>query len=143
VRSNAIGVNRAQAAPGIFTSDSSGSGAAAVINQDGTKNTPSNAAARGSVITFFATGEGLTNPPGTAGAIAPSGTTPRPVAPVSVRIGGIDATIQFAGTPANAIQGLIQVNAVVPEGVATGDAVPVILTVGNFSSPGNVHLAIR
>ena len=51
----------ANAAPGIFTADGSGRGAAAALNQDGSSNR-GNPAPAGSVVTFFATGEGLTQP---------------------------------------------------------------------------------
>jgi hypothetical protein len=54
----------APSAPGIFTVDASGSGQAAVINQDGTVNGPLNPAAPGSIIAIYATGEGQTTPSG-------------------------------------------------------------------------------
>jgi uncharacterized protein (TIGR03437 family) len=50
------------AAPGIFTANGSGKGAAAALNQDNSFNTPSNAAPRGSIVTFYATGVGQTSP---------------------------------------------------------------------------------
>ena len=57
-------------APGIFTANASGSGQGAVLNEDGTLNTPSNPAPIGSIITFFETGEGQTTPNGVDGALA-------------------------------------------------------------------------
>ncbi|HVV44591.1 MAG TPA: hypothetical protein VHC72_05275, partial [Bryobacteraceae bacterium] len=58
----------ADSAPGIFTLDSSGSGPAAALNQDGRLNSGANPAAPGSVIAVFATGGGQTNPPQRTGA---------------------------------------------------------------------------
>jgi uncharacterized protein (TIGR03437 family) len=50
--------------PGIFVSGSGNLRQAAVINEDGSINGPTNAAARGSVIAIYATGQGpVPNPP--------------------------------------------------------------------------------
>ena len=57
----------APSAPGIFTIVSSLQ--AAMLNQDNSVNSPSNPAARDSVIQIFATGEGLTSPPGITGEV--------------------------------------------------------------------------
>ena len=54
--------------PGIFTLDASGNGPAAVNNEDQTLNSASNPAARGSVISIYATGAGLMDPSMTDGA---------------------------------------------------------------------------
>jgi adhesin/invasin len=60
----------------------------------------------------------------------PAATT---VNPVTVQIGGANAQVQFAGlTPGFA--GLFQVNVVVPPGAATGNAVPVSITVAGQTS---------
>ena len=42
--------------PGIFSLDGSGQGLLAILNQDGSVNSPSNPAARGSIVTIYATG---------------------------------------------------------------------------------------
>jgi hypothetical protein len=47
------------AAPGIFTVDLTGAGQAVVLNQDGTLNSSTNPAARGSVLTLWVTGMGI------------------------------------------------------------------------------------
>jgi uncharacterized protein (TIGR03437 family) len=47
---------------GLFTANTSGAGQASVLNQDGSTNSSSNPAARGSTVTLFATGMGATNP---------------------------------------------------------------------------------
>ena len=66
----AFSIPVAASVPGIFTTSDNGSGQAVVFNQDGTINTAANAAAKGSVIVFYATGEGVTNPPGQDGLVA-------------------------------------------------------------------------
>ena len=59
----------ASSSPGIFTLSGSGVGQGAILNQDSTLNSVDNPAARGSIIVFFATGAGQTDPPGTDGLI--------------------------------------------------------------------------
>lgn len=53
-----INLLMAQTAPGLFSTDSSGSGPGAFLNEDGTLNTPDNPAKAGSVITVSGTGGG-------------------------------------------------------------------------------------
>ncbi len=74
----------APSAPGIFTADSSGQGQAAMANSDGSYNTAANPATPGSYVTFYLTGEGQTNPPGSDGNVASS--TANVALPVTVLI---------------------------------------------------------
>jgi uncharacterized protein (TIGR03437 family) len=57
------------ASPGVFTSDFTGSGQAAALNQDGSLNGLANPAAKGSYVTLYFTGGGLTSPPGVTGSV--------------------------------------------------------------------------
>jgi uncharacterized protein (TIGR03437 family) len=93
-RSAPVTLRVVAAVPGIFTADSSGQVAA--VNQDGTYNSPSSPAAKGSVVTFFATGEGQTDPPGIDGklAVVP---LPAPVLTVVVAINNMGAEIRYVG----------------------------------------------
>jgi uncharacterized protein (TIGR03437 family) len=140
-RSGAVSLAVAASAPGIFTTDSSGQGQGAILNQDNTVNSAGNPAARGSVVQVFATGEGQTDPPGVDGKLA-SEPLPKPLLPVSVTIGGVRAEVLYAGGAPNLIAGVFQVNARVPEGLAPG-AQPVVLTVGAASSQPGVTVAVK
>jgi uncharacterized protein (TIGR03437 family) len=135
-----VSVALAATAPGVFTVDGSGHGQAAAVNQDGTPNGPGKPATAGSVLSLFATGEGQTSPAGmdgrTAGAVPP-----KPLAPVVVQIGGVAATVQYAGGAPGAIAGVMQVNVLVPGGVS-GTA-PVTVAVGGASSQGGVTVSVR
>ena len=122
-------------APGIFTADSTGSGQAAALNQDGTLNSASNPASAGSIITLYATGEGQTNPGGVDGKIANSSPYPAPIQPVSVLIGDLAGVVQYAGAAPSLVAGVMQINVQVPTGIAASAAVPVVLTVGGVVSP--------
>ncbi len=136
------GVPVAPSVPGIFTLDASGLGRGAVLNQDGTVNDPTHPAARGSVIQIYATGEGDTSPPGVTGSVT-HGDLKRPLLPVTVTIGKLDAAVQYAGSAPESVAGLFQVNAVVPQGVTPGAAVPIVVTVGSTLSQDGVTVAVQ
>ncbi len=132
----------AATAPAIFTLGSTGAGPGAILNQDSSVNSQSNPASKGSVISIFATGAGQTNPPSVDRQV--TGTVlPALLMPVSVQIGGLDATVLYAGAAPALIAGVVQVNALVPSDVSSGPAVAVVLTVGGASSQAGVIVAIK
>jgi len=113
----------AAAAPGLFSP---------ALNQDGSLNSSSTPAARGTAITLFGTGEGLTSGPNIAGqpAVAPY---PVPTLPVTLTIGGVDAQLLYAGE-APGFAGLLQIDAIVPGGFVPSGPVAAQLTVGITTS---------
>jgi uncharacterized protein (TIGR03437 family) len=127
-------VRVAATAPGIFTADASGSGQAAAINQDGTLNSSAHPASVGSVVSFYGTGEGQTNPGGVDGKIAAGPTYPSPLQNYSVTVGGVPAVIDYLGAAPTLVAGVIQFNVEIPTGVAGGAAIPVVLTIGGVNS---------
>jgi uncharacterized protein (TIGR03437 family) len=129
------------AVPGIFMLSQSGQGA--IINQDGTINSETNGAPVGSVISIFGTGQGQTNPAGMDGAIAMDASVQPPPLPVTVSIGGVPATVTYAGAAPGEPDGFMQVNAMIPQGVPTGASVPVQITVGTASSQAGVTMYIH
>jgi uncharacterized protein (TIGR03437 family) len=132
----------AGSAPGVFTLDATGTGQAAVVNQDGSVNSAANPAARGSVISIYATGEGQTSPAGVTGSVTQSNTK-IPLLPVTVKIGGIGANLQYSGSAPDEVAGVLQVNAVVPQGVGPGSAVPVTVSVGGIASQAGVTIGVK
>jgi uncharacterized protein (TIGR03437 family) len=131
-----------QTAPSIFSANLSGAGPSAVLNQDGvTVNSDANPAARGSIITIFATGEGQTAPAGVDGLIA-STAYPKPVLPVSVTIDGQPAAVQYAGAAPGTVAGLFQVNVQVPAQASIGD-VAIMIQVGNAASQPGMTIAVK
>lgn len=131
----------ALSAPGLFTLDFTGKGALVALNADGTVNGPNNAAAKGSVILLFATGEGPTNPPGEDGAVTGK-FLHEPVQTPSLTIGNQPAQIIYAGSVPDYISGVMEVEAIIPAGAPSG-AVPVVLTVGAASSQSGVTINIK
>lgn len=121
-------------APEIFALSQTGSGQGAILNSDSSVNGTGNPAAPGSVIQIFGTGEGAATPPDKTGCIT-GGTPPfpRPVANVSVTIGGEAASVSYAGEAPDLVCGVIQVNAMVPADLSAG-AQPVLLTIGTSTN---------
>ena len=112
------------------------------MNQDGSLNGPAVAARAGEVVVLFATGEGQTFPAGEDGTLT-GAQTARPVLPVRVTIGGREGLVLYAGGAPGLVAGVFQVNVRVPADVAAGNAVAVVLQVGENSSANGVTLAIR
>ncbi|MCU1327691.1 MAG: peptidase and in, kexin, sedolisin [Bryobacterales bacterium] len=112
------------ASPGILT--------------DGAGSTlPQTVASPGGSAFLYVTGDGVVSPtldPGYAPPGAtPLGSLPRPVQPLGVTVGGVQALVSFYGlTPG--VVGLTQVNYLVPAGSGLGRQ-PVVVTVGGVSSP--------
>jgi uncharacterized protein (TIGR03437 family) len=130
------------ASPAIFSLDATGVGQGAVLNQDSTLNSPSNPAIKGTIIVLFATGAGQTNPVSVDGQIVWD-LLPKPLGSVSVKIGGQDAEVLYAGAAPGLISGLLQVNLRIPQNTVSGFSVPIVLSVGEINSPPNVTLAVQ
>ncbi len=140
--SPAIALNFSESQPALFTLDSSGSGQAAALNQDGSVNGVLNPSSRGAVVSLFGTGEGHTNPGGTDGQIATI-VTPRPVLPVSALVGGFPAAVLYAGAAPGQVAGMFQVNVRLPSEASSGPAIPVTVQVGTKVSSKSVTMAIQ
>jgi len=115
-----ITANVVDAAPALFAN---ASGQASIINQDGTLNSPTNPAPRGSVISLFGTGEGVTG------------------LPFSVSLGGYAATILYAG-PSGNYPGMFQINAQVPSGYFSGGTLPIVVGVGSFMTQSGLTITV-
>jgi uncharacterized protein (TIGR03437 family) len=140
--SNTQTVNVQAASPAIFTLDASGSGPGAILNQDSTINSSANPAARGSVIAIYLTGGGVTNPASSDGAV--TGAPPPVLAQTpTVKIGGVDAVVKYAGAAPGAVAGLTQINVEVPAGASPGLGLPVVIKIGDFSSTAVATVSVN
>ena len=142
VLSNPVTIPVQASVPALFTANGSGSGQAAAGDQDFSINSIAHPAARGSIITLYATGEGQTNPSGSDGKVG-AVPLPAPLQAVRVTIGGVDAPVQYAGGAQGLVAGVMQVNVTVPSQVSPGAAVPILLTVGGATGPGGVTIAVQ
>jgi uncharacterized protein (TIGR03437 family) len=131
-----VTVNVAQAQPASFLNAATAPNAAlAFVLRDGTGfiATPSSPAQAGDELILYLSGLGSVGP-FSAGQIAPLGPYYQTQNPVTVTIGGVAVTPDFAGLAPTFI-GLYQLNVRVPAGVQTGPAVPLTVQVLNLVSP--------
>ena len=132
--------------PAIFSMNGTGGGQGAILNQDGSVNSQSNPASRGSVVSLFATGGGLTTPASMNGLVtAPNASEyyPAPVQPVSVSIDGQAAQIVYAGAAPGLVAGVLQINVAVPANATQASYDQVVVTVGNSTSPTAVTMSVH
>jgi uncharacterized protein (TIGR03437 family) len=112
--------------PGIFTLGTASDGTSAlgaVVNQNGSINGSSAPAARGTVITIYSTGLGVTTPSGNLSVTA---------AKVTALLAGAELPSSFAGLTPGFI-GLYQVNLPIPAATAPG-LLPLELKIGSITS---------
>ena len=126
--------------PAIFTTDSSGNGAGAILNQDFTVNTAANPADRSTVVSLYLTGLGQTNPASVDGQVV--STIANLVTPVTVTINGLNAEVLYGGNAPGLVPGLAQVNVRIPAGAASGPNT-IRVTSGTATSTGNVTVFVR
>jgi uncharacterized protein (TIGR03437 family) len=123
--SPAVSVAVFPAAPALFTTNGTGKGQAAAVNQDGSINSALKPAGPGEFISLYATGGG------SPGAL-----------PVTVTIAGQTVPAQYAGQAPGYLAGLMQINAQIPAGIRANSATPVSLQVGSAASPAGVTIAV-
>lgn len=140
--SDPVRVAVASAQPALFSRNYSGTGQGVIYNQNGTTNSASNPATRGTIITMYLTGDGLTTPSGVDGKLGDMNPA-KPILPVAVYLNGFQAELIYAGGVKDAVAGVFQVNARVPLQVPVSDAVSVMVNVGSGATPFGVTLATR
>jgi uncharacterized protein (TIGR03437 family) len=140
--STAFAVTVAATAPGLFQLNPGASTQIAMFNQDGTLNSPSNPAPKGSVVTCYGTGEGATTPTSTNGQIN-SKTFPKPLQTGTVTVGGLNASIAYLAAAPGFVAGVFQLNFTVPAAAPTNSATPVVLTIGGAHSLGTATMAVK
>jgi uncharacterized protein (TIGR03437 family) len=123
------------ASPGLFTADNTGTGQILALNQNSTINSPENPAARGSVISLFATGQGFV-PNAPADGSPAEGIRETPEKPrVIINTAFVnDEDILFSGL-APGFVGLWQINVRIPMTTLPGNDILVVLV--HKSIPSN------
>jgi len=145
-------VDTAATAPGLFALNANGIGQCAALTYSMKSatfsvNGTTSAALVGDIMVFYMTGEGiydLTASPAT-GYIIPATLNPLPqVSPLpAVTIGGAAAVVQYAGPVVGGMLGVLQINAVVPVGTTTGNAVPVSITIGAGTTQEGATIVVK
>ncbi len=144
VASSQFIVGVAATSPAIFSTFQTGNGQGAILNQNLSANSVSNPAPKGTIVSIYATGEGSLTPFAPNGTISgPSLPLPRPIASVSVTIGGQPATVSYAGEAPTLVSGVLQVNAMVPANIGSGPQ-QVVLTIGtNANIQQVINVAVQ
>jgi uncharacterized protein (TIGR03437 family) len=150
VQSAPLLYNVVQAAPGIYSQNASGTGPGAILNQDNSVNGPNNPAAKNSVVAVYMTGEGVTTPASIDGelALANGSSLNKPQLTVTATVGGIPATVQYAGSAPSIIYGVMQVNIQIPANAPTGP-LPIVIrlasntTSASFSTQTGITVAVQ
>jgi uncharacterized protein (TIGR03437 family) len=121
--------------PEIFRE--AGGQAAVAVNQDGTRNSASNPAAPGSIVSIWVTGAGAVFRLA-EGQIA---TEPFDESCCQVKVSGQDAAVLYGGAAPGAVNGVMQVNLRLPVPLTT-DREFLSVTTGNgrWSQPALVHV---
>jgi len=121
-----------------------------LLNQDGSVNGPNNPAAKGSVISLYATGAGQTNPAGVTGQVASPtaqpffevSLLPTVTATVLATIDGQSAQVFYAGNASGLLSSVVQVNVQVPAGAGSGN-VALALNLGGTLSQSGVTVWVK
>jgi uncharacterized protein (TIGR03437 family) len=143
LRSQPVAIAVGAAAPGIYCYAGGAAQAVAVDTfADGTVAlNVDRPVPPGGYLTFFITGEGATAAPWADGLLPVAPLFPTPAAPVAVRVGGV-ASACSGNWVGLIFAGVTQVNACVPAGAPTGDAVPLEVSVGGASGQTGVTVRI-
>jgi trimeric autotransporter adhesin len=123
VSRGSLAVPVAAAAPALFGSP---------LNADGTVVSAAHPAPRGSVVTFLATGTGLTDGADVTGLVPPSSGTP--LLALRLRIAGFDATLLSVAAAADR-PGVLRLDVLTPSGFVPPGEAAVEFTVGTFAAP--------
>ncbi len=132
-RSQPVTIPVASVFPGIY--------AATVANEDGSLNSADTPAAAGSLVSFVATGEGQTDPPGEDGKVADGDALPVPVTPVVVAVGDQGVEVVSAQAVAGEPAGKIRVTVRIPGDLPAGEYALVLL-MGDAQSQGGVRVVV-
>jgi len=146
IASDSFICNIVSQAPGIYTANFQGFGQGAILNQDGvTVNSAAAPAAKGSAVSVYVTGEGMTTPASATGRITPADGSglKKPVGNVSATVGGIPAAVEYAGSAPGLAAGIAQINVRIPPDAPSGAEVPIVITMGGASTQSGVTLAVQ
>ncbi len=142
--SRPITATTAATAPAVFSLSQTGTGQGAVLHQDFSVNGPNNPARAGDAIQIYLTGGGQTSPPGVDGEITPL-RQPFPVlrAQPTVSIGGVNALVLYAGSAPGLLQGVNQINVIVPRDLPADNETPLEISIGGQPIQEGVTIAVR
>lgn len=140
--SDSVSLDVISVAPGVYTQSANGKGPVTAVNQDGSMNSLTNPATRGSYVTVYAVGLGTVNPALSTGQVPPSSPLSNTVAAVGAVIDGFTAQVSFAGA-APGYPGLYQVNLTIPAGAGAGARALTLYGGGGAPSQNGVTIYVQ
>ena len=146
VKSPALAVPVSTASLSIASVDGTGGGGGVIINKDGSINSATNPASVGDEIVIYAAYAGpfANSVTGTDGRTTTGLPYPAPAGPVSVTIGGVQATnVPYFGNVPTLLESVMQINVVIPPGVPAGTGIPLTAAAGKATASGFVTIAVH
>ncbi len=147
---NAVTIQLAPFAPGIFSTNQQGTGQGAIqiantvlfaAPEGSIPGAQARPARKGEFLTIYCTGLGdVSNRPASGAAASGSSLSTTKATP-TVTIGGVSTPVSFSGLSPGFV-GLYQVNVQVPDGAAVGNAIPLEITIGAVKS-NTVTIAVE
>ena len=128
--------------PGVYTQSANGKGLVTAVNQDGSTNSLTNPAPKGSSVTVYAVGLGTLNPALAAGQVPPNSPLSYTTTTVSASIDGYSAPVPFAGA-APGFVGLYQVNLQIPLNAGSGSRALTLGAGGGAPSQNDVMIWVK
>ncbi len=149
-----LAVTVAATNPAIFTANGSGAGQAAALNYNSVTtayslNSIANPALIGGTVVLYLTGAGDYDTGGsttslvTAELLPLASPPPTFASPPVVTIGGVNASVTYAGAVPGSLLGLVQLNVQIPTGASTGNASPVSVAIGGVTTQTGITLALH
>jgi len=141
MRSAVVAMNVAAASPGLFSLSGDGKGQVLLIHDGGVATGVLQAVAPGEVVTMYATGTGLLDNSAGDAHLAPG--IERPMLPLTVKVGGQNADILYAGTSPGLLEAVLQINIRIPDTAPLGSDIPVELITGDFHSQPGLTMVVK
>jgi uncharacterized protein (TIGR03437 family) len=141
VRSASIVKSVVPVSPGIFAADATGRGQGAMVSPNGRPNTLANPVRPGQNVEVYFTGEGLLRDLAATGAIAAGANVTRNT--FTAEVGGLPATVTYAGAAPGNVFGFAQANVTIPMNLPNGGNLPLVLRSGGVSTQANITVSVE
>lgn len=139
VRSASVTLPVVAATPAIFAANATGTGHGLILSPDYQVNGPSNPAAAGDTVLVLATGAGTVEGGAATGAVAIPG---RQNLPITATVAGLPATLTYAGPAPGLVNGVVQLNLVIPNRTGSGPQA-VLFKAGGIDSQTGITVDVK
>jgi uncharacterized protein (TIGR03437 family) len=136
-------VEMGEVSPALFTFGGTGSGQAAALNEDGTVSGPTNPARRGTIIALFGTGQGrVAGAPADGHVVTGLPQTDEKPRVLINNLPVAEEDVLFSGLAPESV-GLWQINVRIPETIAAGNGIPLVVQFKGVPSNDPQNPALR